>query len=412
MNIKKLWHEYANVLLKRGVNIKENQLLVIEAPVEVYEFVRILSEKAYKLGAKDVILRWQDEQHAKNRFEYASIDTLEDIPQYVIDFYMETKNKDASYLKLVGEDPELLKTIAPEKVNKAIQAKSLALKEYLESLMDDENAWTVAAVSIPSWAKAIYPNKGDEEATELLWMEILKASRISESDSVKNWDEHIENLKEKANYLNDMKFEKLHYTNSLGTDVTIELPKGHIWRAGFGETKSGHPFVANIPTEEVYTLPHKYGINGIVYSSKPFIYGGNIIENFSLNIEKGKIVEAKSEKGEKILQKLIQTDSGSSYFGEVALVPYDSPISNRNLLFYNTLFDENASCHLAIGKAYPTCMKDSENKTNEELGELGVNDSIIHEDFMIGTADLTITGIKNSGEQIPVFINGNWAETD
>ncbi|MDO5713456.1 MAG: aminopeptidase [Tissierellia bacterium] len=409
MNLQNLWKEYSKVIIKTGVNLQENQILVVQAPIESREFVHVISETAYEMGAKEVIIRWSDEILIKQKFKYCSIETLQEIPQHFIDFYIDYKNKKAAFLSLVGEDPELLKKVDPKKIKSSIEAKSIALKEYYQSLMGDEISWNVAAVSIPSWAKAVFPELDEKEAQYRLWKEILDASRIEEENSVELWKTHIQNLKDHADYLNAMEFKRFHYTNKQGTDLTIDFPEGHIWRAGYGITKDGIEFVANIPTEEVYTLPHKKGINGIVYSSKPFNYAGNIIDEFYLKIKDGKIVEAKAKKGEEILNQLIHTDKGSMYFGEVALVPFDSPISNRNLLFYNTLFDENASCHLAIGKAYPTCLKDSEDKTVEELEELGVNDSIVHEDFMIGTKDLNIDGIRKNGEIIPVFRNGNWA---
>lgn len=408
MDLQDLWREYSNVIIKKGLNLQKDQYLVVQAPIESRDFVHILSETAYQFGAKEVIIRWNDEILIKQKYKYCTVETLKEIPQYFIDFYKDLKNKKAAFLSLVGEDPELLKDVDSEKVKASIEAKSLALKEYYQSLMRDEIPWNVAAVSNPSWAKAVFPSLKEDEAVFQLWKEILKASRIEEKDSVRLWEKHIQNLKEHADYLNKMEFVQFHYTNGLGTDLTVNFPDNHIWRAGYGVTKDHIDFVANIPTEEVYTLPHKTGINGIVYSSKPFNYAGNIIDEFYLKIKDGKIMEAKAKKGQEILEQLINTDEGSMYFGEVALVPYDSPISNRNLLFYNTLFDENASCHLAIGKAYPTCIKDGEKKTEKELEELGVNDSIVHEDFMIGTKDLKIDGHSHiSYKCLKLFVFSN-----
>lgn len=409
MNLKKLWKEYSEVIIKVGLNLQRDQLLVVQAPSEAREFVHVLTETAYQVGAKDVHVRWADEELTKLKYRYCSEETLKEVPDWFTAFYNENKDKNAAFLSLVGEDPSLLKDADPQKVKVAIQARSNALKDYYRSVMRDENAWNVAAVSVPSWAKAVFPGDDEKTATKKLWREILNASRISEENSVDAWKSHVETLKEKSDYLNKMNFKALHYTNSKGTDLTVELPEGHIWSGGYGKTKDGTPFVANIPTEEVYTLPRKTGVNGVVYSAKPFNYAGNLIEDFRLKVKDGKIIEAEADRGEKILKQLLSTDDGSKYFGEVALVPYDSPISARNLLFYNTLFDENASCHLAIGKAYPTCLKGSEGKTEEELEKAGVNDSIVHEDFMVGTEDLNIDGITAEGKTVPVFRDGNWA---
>lgn len=394
-----LLKEYADVLINVGLNIKKDQYVVVRAPIEAAAFVEVLAETAYEAGAKEVIVKWSAEGMTKLRYRYCTLDTLKEVPDYFTDSFEYYRKRGAAFLSLVGEDPELLKDADGEKVKAAITAKSLALKDYYEAMMRDEVPWNVAAVSVPSWSRAVFPELSDQEGVAALWNEILEASRILSSGSKEAWKNHVHSLKERSNYLNEKQYVALHYRNSLGTDLKIELPKNHIWSGGYGITTGGESFVANIPTEEIYTLPHRKGVNGIVYSSKPFNYAGNIIDEFWLNVEDGKIINFFAKKGNEVLEKLLDTDEGSRYFGEVALVPYHSPISNRNLLFFNTLFDENASCHLAIGKAYPTCLKNSAGKTSQELKELGVNDSIVHEDFMIGTEDLSIDGILEDGPQ-------------
>lgn len=245
---------------------------------------------------------------------------------------------------------------------------------------------------------------------EKLWEAIFKAVRISgRGDAVEQWRAHLARLEQRRDTLNALRFRKLHYTNALGTDLTIELPEGHLWSTGGGKTTAGQAFVANMPTEEIFTAPKKDGINGIVYAAMPLVDNGNIIDGFHFVVKDGRIVEAKAEKGEEFLKVAISVDEGASYFGEVALVPYDSPISNQKILFYNTLFDENASCHLAFGEAYPECLEGGTDMTREQLAERGLNYSINHVDFMVGTQDLSIVGITADGKEIPVFVNGNFA---
>lgn len=248
----------------------------------------------------------------------------------------------------------------------------------------------------------------EEEAVKKLWEAILKTVRVDAEDPVAAWEEHKQNLKKSADFLNSNQFKYLHYKNAKGTDLKIELPENHIWLGGSEYTPEGLEFIANMPTEEVFTLPKKTGIQGKVVSSKPLNYNGNVIDEFSLTFKDGKIIDFTAKQGQEILKGLIETDEGSYYLGEVALVPYNSPISNSNILYFNTLFDENASCHLAIGKAYPVCIKDGENMDKKQLEALGVNDSLVHVDFMIGTKDLEITGTTAAGKEIPVFKNGDF----
>src|SRR5690606_18725113 len=243
---------------------------------------------------------------------------------------------------------------------------------------------------------------------EKLWDAIFKALRVYEEDPVEAWKKHLKNIEDKVNFLNEKNFKKLYYKSSNGTELEVELPEGHIWAGGGGKNSKGVYFVANMPTEEVFTLPHKYGVNGVVYSSKPLNYGGNLINNFSLTFKDGKVVDFTAEEGYDVLKDLLDLDEGAKRLGEVALVPHDSPISNSNIIFYNTLFDENASCHFALGKAYPTNLKGGPDMKEEELDKAGVNDSLTHVDFMVGTEDLSIIGETRDGEKVQVFENGNW----
>lgn len=401
--------KYALLVVKTGINLQKDQTLVISSPIECAPFTRLVAEAAYSSGARDVVLNWVDELSSKIRFLHAPDEVFDEFPEWRKEFYLSYLRGGAAFVSISAADPELLKDVNPEKIIRAQKASNTALKEYREKIMSHENSWCVVSVPTVPWAKKVFPDVSEEQAVKLLWDAILTAVRVPAADPIKEWDEHKARLKERRDFLNASNFKYLHYKNDLGTDLTIELPDGHIWMGGSKNNAKGIDFVANIPTEEVFTLPKKTGINGTVFSSKPLVYNGNLIENFKLTFKDGKVVEYRAEQGQEILKKLIETDEGSSYLGEVALVPYDSPISNAKILFYNTLFDENASCHLAFGKAYPTCIKNGGSLSKEELEEQGVNDSLVHVDFMIGTKDLTITGITSSGERVPVFTNGNFA---
>lgn len=402
--------KYIELIIKIGLNIQKGQILVVSAPVETYDFTRKVVEKAYKCGAKDVVVNWVDEVTGKYRYLYANDELFDDYPKYQADILNENVNKGAAFLSIYATDPEILKDIDSEKIARFQKARSIALKSYYNKVMNNENQWCVVSIPTDAWSKKIYPNLEGEEAKEKLWEQIFSIVRADKKDPIKEWNIHLEKLKNIMNYLNNMNFKKLKYRNSLGTDLEIGLPKGHIWTAGGETSKDGVYFVANIPTEEVFTLPKKDEVNGIVYSSKPFCYGGNLIENFYLKFENGKVIELGAEKGEETLKKLLNSDEGATYLGEVALVPYDSPISNSNTIFYNTLFDENASCHLAFGQAYPVCLKVGDKMNEEELKKNGVNLSNIHEDFMIGTSDLEIVGITEDGKEIIIMQNGNFTK--
>jgi aminopeptidase len=301
-----------------------------------------------------------------------------------------------------------MKEVAQNRIARANKASNLALMEYRSRIISDKNVWCVVAIPTKSWAKKVFMELSEELAVEKLWASIFQAVRVDREDPAKAWAYHINKLKITMNFLNENNFKYLIYKNELGTDLSIELPKLHIWLGGSSKSIEGTEFVPNIPTEEVFTLPLKTGVNGKVFSSKPLNYNGNLIYNFSMTFKEGRIVDFTAEKGYEILKSIIETDEGSHYLGEVALVPFDSPISNSNILYYNTLFDENASCHLAIGQAYPVCIKGNDNMSKEELENAGVNDSLKHVDFMVGTKDLNITGITEDDKEVEIFKNGNF----
>ncbi|MBW9151630.1 aminopeptidase [Clostridium estertheticum] len=405
----KLLEKYALLLVKTGINIQKDQTLVINSPIECAAFTRIVSRIAYLEGAREVVVTWRDELSTKIKFMFAPEEIFSEYPDWQRDFYVSSARKGAAFLSISASDPELMKDVNPERLSKSNKSASTAIKEYRDRMMSNKNVWCVASIPTQAWAKKVFPKVSEEEAMEKLWNAIFKTVRVDTKDPVASWETHKSNLKKSMDYLNLNNFKYLQYKNSLGTDLKIELPENHLWLGGSDYTPAGVEFIANMPTEEVFTLPKKTGVNGTVVSSKPLNYNGNLIENFSLTFEKGKVVDFKAETGYDILKSIIETDEGSCYLGEVALVPYDSPISNSNILFYNTLFDENASCHLALGKAYPVCIKNGENLSNEELSGLEVNDSFVHEDFMVGTEDLEIIGITADGKEVSVFEKGNFA---
>jgi len=401
--------KYARLIVKTGVNIQKGQTLVIASPIECAFFTRMIAQYAYEEGARDVVVTWKDELLSKIRFLQAPEEVFEEFPEWQKDFYLSYVKQGAAFVSIAASDPELLKDVNPGRLVKVQKASNTALKEYRERLMSNKNTWCVVSIPTKSWAKKVFSELSEDEAVAKLWDAILKTVRVDTQDPVAAWEEHKQNLKKSSDFLNSNQFQYLQYKNSSGTDLKIELPKNHIWLGGSEYTPEGLEFVANMPTEEVFTLPKKTGIQGTVVSSKPLNYNGNVIDHFSLTFKDGKIVDFTAEQGYEILKGLIETDEGSYYLGEVALVPYNSPISNSNILYFNTLFDENASCHLAIGKAYPVCVKDGENLAKEELEALGVNDSLVHVDFMIGTKDLEIIGTTADGKEIPVFKNGDFA---
>ncbi|MBN2795342.1 MAG: aminopeptidase [Clostridia bacterium] len=401
--------KYADLLVRVGINIQENQTLVIASPIECADFARLAAKKAYEAGAREVVMRWLDEQSQHQKYIMANDEIFDEFPDWTVQYFNHYADQDAAFLSIAASDPELMKDVDPKRLARANKAGSIALEYYRSRMMSNKNVWCVASIPTVSWAKKVFPGVSEEQAVENLWEAIYKSVRVDQENPVEAWREHQRTLNEKLEFLNTNKFTALRYKNALGTDVVVELPEGHIWFGGGDEAPQGHVFVANMPTEEVFTMPKLDGVNGTIVASMPLNYNGNLIENFKFELKDGLIVSFDAAKGKDVLEELLNTDEGARRLGEVALVPYDSPISNQKILFYNTLFDENASCHFALGKAYPTCIKGGEDMTKDDLKNAGANDSLTHVDFMVGTKDLEIIGITESGSEIPVFKNGNFA---
>lgn len=406
---KDLLLKYANLAVVKGINLQKNGLLIINSPIECNEFAKMITEEAYKAGASDVVINYSDEKFNKIRFNNSSKEVLSFTPDFERDKYSYYVEKDAAFLSISASDPDIFKDVDSDKISAYQKSRRKALEKYHNACASNKNSWCIISIPTENWAKKVFNEANYEEAVEKLWDAIFTVMRLKEDNPVEAWDNHVNLLHKKVQELNEHEFEYLHFTNSLGSDLKIGLVKNHIWCGGEDTKQDGLKFIANMPTEEVYTTPKLDDVNGVVFSSKPLSYCGNLITNFSLTFKDGKVVDYTAETGLDILKELLTTDETSNRLGEVALVPYDSPISNSNIIFYNTLYDENASCHLALGSSYPCCIKDGETMTKEESKLAGANTSLTHVDFMIGAKDTNIVGIKSTGEKIQIFKDGNWA---
>lgn len=405
---QQIQEKYAELALRTGVNLQENQALMINAPIEGADFTRIVARKAYEMGAKDVHINWVDDELTLLKYENAPDEVIADYPEWKVKLHDSFAEDGAAILNIRSTNPDLLKDIDPSRVAKANKAAAEAMKNFRKYTMNDKIAWSIISIPTGDWAQKIFPGKSKEDAIESLWDAIVKIVRVDKEDPVAAWEAHNETLKTAREILNKKNYKLLHF-KAPGTDLKLELPKGHIWKGGSAVTEGGTTFNPNMPTEEVFSMPHKYGVNGTVASTKPLNYGGSLIDNFQLTFEDGKVVDFKAEQGEATLKHLLDSDEGARRLGEVALVPDESPVSQSGLIFYNTLFDENASCHIALGKAYPTNMEGGSSMSDEELDKHGVNDSLAHVDFMIGSKELDIDGVHEDGSTEAVFRNGTWA---
>ena len=406
-DINQLQTEYAELLVKSGVNIQPGQKLFIRCPVEGAQVARLCAKAAYEAGCSEVIMEWNDDEITRLKYLNAADEVFDSVHQWRADMYNTLAEPNTAWLAIYAEDPENLKGVNPDRITRSEINWGKAIEPGRERMMRNELPWCVGSIPTAAWAKAVFPDKDEEDAIACLWAEIFKACRVG-GDAIADWKTHSDEVAEHVTKLNELKFKTLKYKNSAGTDVTVELPEGHFWAGGEEKTAGGMTFSANIPTEEVFTLPKRDSINGTIVATKPLCHNGTVIEGIRFEVKDGKIIEAHADTGEDVLKDAIKVDEGASYFGEVALVPYDSPISNSDVLFLNTLFDENASCHFAFGEAYPL-IEGADKMTKEELQACGVNFSMTHVDFMVGSADLEIIGTTHDGREIPVFKNGNFA---
>ncbi len=404
---KTVLREYARLIVRCGVNVQKGQSVLIYADLDQPEFVQMVVEEAYKAKAREVTVQWNYQPLTKLHYRYRSLKTLGTVYEWEkarLEHYCETL---PCRIHLVSEDPDGLKGINMEKMAKANQLRYPILKPYRDR-RENKEQWCIAAVPGPVWAKKIFPGLRTSAAMEKLWEAIIATSRVNE-DPIKAWEEHNADLKNRCDYLNSLGIEKLHYTADNGTDLTVGMiPEGQ-WKGGGDTSLQGIYFNPNIPTEECFISPMRGQAEGIVYSTKPLSYQGQLIDNFSIRFAQGKAVEAHAQQGEELLNTMLHMDEGASYLGECALVPQRSPICESGILFYNTLFDENAACHLAMGMGFADTIRDFQNRSLEECRQLGINDSMIHEDFMIGCDSMNIDAHCADGRVVPIFREGNWA---
>ncbi|NRC69965.1 aminopeptidase [Enterococcus faecalis] len=404
-NLKK----YARLIAETGVNVQDNHTVVLQISVDQAPLARLITEEAYRLGAAEVIVQWSDETIQREFLAHAATDRIENVPQYKIDQTDDWIAKGASRISVVSSNPDALAGVDAQRVAAFQTANGKALVNLRKATQANKVSWTVVAAASEGWAAKVFPELAtSEEQVDALWNEIFKTTRIYEENPVIAWDIHDKKLQEKAAELNEQQFTALHYT-APGTDLTIGLPKNHLWEGAGSYNARGEEFMANMPTEEVFTAPYSRRVDGYVSSTKPLSYAGTIISGMKFTFKDGKVVDFSAEQGEEALKNLLAIDEGAKHLGEVALVPDPSPISQSGLIFYNTLFDENASNHLAFGSAYAFNLQGGTEMSEEELAEAGLNRSQTHVDFMVGSDKMNIDGIKEDGTIVPVFRNGDWA---
>lgn len=402
--------KYAELIVKVGLNLQPDQRLLIIAALPATPLAHEVAICAYQAGARLVDAFYEDEQLLLTRFRSAPPDSLGDVIGWPWDVAYQYAQRGDAVLRIVATDPDLLQGQDPELVQAYNLARSKALKPFSLEVSRNNLNWLIVGYPSASWAAKVFPDLPSDQSEDQLWRAIFDVCRITQLDPVAAWQQHLRQLAQRRAYLTQKQYAALHYT-APGTDLTIGLPRGHIWMGGSVQTPRGIPFIPNLPTEEVYTVPHKEQIHGTVKASKPLSYNGALIENFSLTFDKGRVVEVQAESGEAVLRNLIATDDGAASLGEVALVPYSSPISQSGLLFFNTLFDENAACHIALGRGLRFCVHDGSNLSETELSAQGINHSLIHVDFMIGSEQIDIDAITSSGQREPLMRNGEWAFT-
>ena len=404
-----LLKKYASLAVCTGINIEKGQLLVIRASVKDHEFVELCVKEAYEAGAGKVSVVWNDENISHMSYEYETTESLSFVPDWVVERTRYQQERGAAFLTIDSETPGLMADIDQDKLQTVRLEYMKRMKPFQAYTMNNIGQWCIIALPGKKWAKKVFPEKGEDEAVDALWEAILQAVRINEdNDPVAEWKAHDEELMRHCKLLNEYNFDRLHFVSELGTDLYVGLVKDHVWSGGGNYSKSGTFFNANIPTEEVFCMPDRNRVDGKVFASKPLSHAGKVIEDFWFSFKDGIVIDYGAKKEKDALTKLLDTDEGSRHLGEVALISYDSPISNQNILYFNTLFDENASCHLALGRCYPENIKGGEEMSEEELLSHGGNQSMNHVDFMFGTKEIRVTGIENDGTEVEIFRNGNF----
>ena len=399
---------YAELLVAKGCALREGQELFVRSPIEVASFTRKVVACAYAHGAKLVTVQWGDQQTDRLAYDNAPQEVFDSMPEWAALRNNSMARNGAAVLTILSDDPQIMKGVDQRKVMARIVAGHAQCKEFYDALDRGRCVWCIAGAASPAWARQVFPQLGEQEAVEALWEAILDTSRVTD-DPAAAWDEHRASFDARKAWLDEQGFTALHYSAPNGTDLTLGLIEGSHWEGGGQEGADGIYFFPNIPTEEIFTSPHRLRTNGTVPSALPLIYNGSPVEDFWIRFEEGRAVDWDARVGKEVLSGIIETDDNSGYLGECALVPFDSPIRNTGILFLETLYDENASCHLALGKGFPEVLEGGYDMGDDELLEAGLNDSAAHVDFMIGTGDLSIDGIRPDGVSVPVFRNGNWA---
>lgn len=407
--LSKSIRRYAQLAIHKGVAIQPGQELVITAPVERADFARMLTAEAYAAGAGHVTVMWSDSEITRMEYEHMDVEYHKTVPAWKREQLNSFAEQGAAFLFVEGSDPQALKGIDPLKPATRARSMSEQCRTYREGLDFGRNVWCIVGAPVGAWATTVFPQLPEDEAIYRLWVAILSAARADGKDPRSEWERHNASFERNKRLLNGYAFDRLHYRSSNGTDFELGLNKGHVWEGGAGRTVDGVVFFPNIPTEEVFTSPDCRRAQGVVHSAMPLVHAGNIVRDFWLKFEDGRVVEYDAKEGRDVLGSIIQTDENSCRLGECALIAKDTPIRQSGLLFYDTLYDENASCHLALGTGFPECLEGGLDMSKEELLAHGVNQSHTHVDFMIGTDDLQVTGITAAGEEIPVFENGAWA---
>ncbi|EPC6146410.1 aminopeptidase [Enterococcus faecium] len=407
-NFNELLKKYARLIAETGVATEKGHTVVLQISVDQAPLARLITQEAYKLGAAEVIVQWTDDQIQREFLLHAATDRIEDVPQSKIDQADEWLEKGASRISVVSADPDAFAGVDSHRVATYQAAAGKALMNLRKATQANKVSWTVVAAAGKQWAAKVFPDLPEEEQVDALWDQIFKTTRVYEEDPVLAWKKHDEKLAKKAEELNQEQFSALHYT-APGTDIIIGLPKNHLWKGAGSYNARGEKFMANMPTEEVFTAPDSHRVDGYISSTKPLSYAGTIISGMKFTFKDGKVVDFSAEQGEDVLEKLLDTDEGARRLGEVALVPDPSPISQSGIIFFNTLFDENASNHLALGSAYAFSVKGGTEMSDEELAEAGLNRSQTHVDFMVGSDKMDIDGIREDGSTVPIFRNGDWA---
>ena len=408
MKYEKQLREYARITARIGANVQPGQYVVISSPLHAAGFAKMIQKEAFEAGAKDVKIDFHDEEAEKTRFSYADAETLSDLPEWFKEWRTYYARKGGAYIHIGGGDPEAFKGIDGAKMLAFSRAMNKASEEFYELMDQSVFPWCVVGYPSEAWAKKVFPDDKPAVAVDKLFKAIFKAVRIGRGDTAKKWRSHDRVLKRRAKILNGYDFKELRFKNGLGTDLRVGLVEHHIWQGGSDKTNKKVKYMPNMPTEEIFSMPDMNNVNGVVYSSMPLSYQGSLIEDFSLTFKDGAVVGHQAAKGDEVLARLLETDEGAKRLGEVALIPYESPISDMKILFYNTLYDENASCHLALGSSYAMTIKGGDKMSKEEAKAAGSNDSGIHVDFMFGTADMSVVGVTHDGREIAVFKDGNF----